>query len=90
MRQKLITIWNTFHFFKKEEEFKDFFQDLLTEKETKELSNRWKVAQLLFKNTSYKDIEKEVGMSSTTIAKISKLVQKNNSGYKNLLLKLKI
>lgn len=69
-------------------ECKNFFRDLLTESELKEFANRWKVAQLLAKKTDYKKIEKETGMSSTTIARISKWLITGTGGYQQAIKKL--
>jgi TrpR-related protein YerC/YecD len=52
----------------------NFLRDLLSEKEILEFSNRFKVAQMLEEKLSYKQIEKETKMSSTTIARISKFL----------------
>ncbi len=71
-----------------ENEAKQFLRDLLTEAELKEFANRWKVAQLLDKKTSYEEIEKETGMSSTTIARISKWLTGGTGGYQLMLKKL--
>jgi TrpR-related protein YerC/YecD len=67
------------------EESKDFFRDLLTEKEIQEFSSRWQVAQMLWQNISYSTIEKETGMSSTTIARISKWLNDGEGGYNKML-----
>ncbi len=75
---------------KTEEECRKFFRDLLTEAETKEFANRWKVACMLNQKVSYKQIEKQTGMSSTTIARISKWLQKGAGGYQLLLNKLEL
>lgn len=65
-----------------EEEYKKFLRDLLTKDEIQEFVNRFKVAQMLDKKISYKKIEKETGMSSTTIARISKWLTKGMGGYR--------
>lgn len=70
-----------------EEECKKFLGDLLTEAEMNEFSNRWKVANMLNKKIDYKKIEKETGMSSTTIARISKWLNGKLGGYKLMLAK---
>ncbi len=72
-----------------EKECQKFFRDLLTEPEIKEFSNRWKVAQMLDKKIQYEIIEKETGMSSTTIARISKWLNTGMGGYKFMLKRLK-
>jgi TrpR-related protein YerC/YecD len=68
-----------------EDECKRYLRDLLTEAEIKEFANRWKVAQMLDKKIPYEDIAKETGMSSTTIARISKWLTKGMGGYKFML-----
>lgn len=70
---------------KNEEECKKFLRDLLTEKEIKEFTNRWKVARMLDKKISYEQIEKETGMSSTTIARIQKWLTGGMGGYRLVL-----
>jgi TrpR-related protein YerC/YecD len=70
------------------DEAKCFFRDLLTEEEIKEFSARWKVARMLSEKISYSEIEKQTGMSSTTIARISKWLNNGMNGYKLMLQKL--
>lgn len=70
------------------DECKRFLRDLLTEAEIKEFSNRWKVARMLAEKVQYKEIEKETGMSSTTIARISKWLENGMQGYKNMINKV--
>ena len=67
---------------KNPKEAKRFFRDLLTEKEIIEFSSRWKAAQLLAKNTPYTQIQEETGLSSTTVARISKWLNRGKGGYK--------
>ena len=73
---------------KNEPECKKFLCDLLTEAEIKEFTNRWKVAQMLNKKKDYKTIEKETGMSSTTIARINKWLKNGMGGYRLMLKRL--
>ncbi|HUQ85482.1 MAG TPA: YerC/YecD family TrpR-related protein [Candidatus Limnocylindrales bacterium] len=74
---------------KSENECQKFFRDLLTEPEIKEFANRWKAAQMLDKKIKYDVIEKETGMSSTTIARISKWLNSGSGGYKFMLKRIK-
>ena len=71
-----------------EQEISGFLVDLLSPTEISEFSRRFKVAQMLESNKNYKEIEKITGMSSTTIARISKCL-KENTGYKNAISLLK-
>lgn len=73
---------------KTQSECKKFLRDLLTEAEIKEFSNRWKVAKMLNKKIDYKTIEKETGMSSTTIARISLWLNRGMGGYRLMLNRL--
>lgn len=72
-----------------EDECKRFLRDLLTRGEIKEFSNRWRVAQMLDAKVPYEKIEKQTGVSSTTIARISKWLNKGKYGYSLVLNKLK-
>lgn len=74
---------------KTEDECKRFLRDLLTEKEIKEFTNRWKVAQMLDQKIPYEEIEKTTGMSSTTIARVNKWLTNGKGGYKLVLNRLK-
>jgi len=66
-----------------------FMRDLLTESEIAECANRWKVARMLSDSVPYTTIEAETDMSSTTIARISKWLNKGMGGYAMMLQKTK-
>lgn len=70
------------------DEAQRFFRDLLTEKEISEFAQRWKVARMLARKISYTRIEEETGMSSTTIARIHKWLEKGMGGYRLMLKRL--
>ncbi|MCI5066472.1 YerC/YecD family TrpR-related protein [bacterium] len=72
-----------------EEEAESFLRDLMTENEIRELALRWKVARMLDALIPYTQIEKETGLSSTTIARISKWLSTGAGGYKQMLKKSK-
>lgn len=59
----------------------NFLRDLLSETEILEFSRRFEVAKLLTQKVSYTEIEKQTGMSSTTIARISKFLTWENKWY---------
>jgi len=63
----------------------EFLLDIMTEKEILEFSRRFDVAKMLDENISYSRIEKKTGMSSTTIARISKALNSENFGYRNAI-----
>jgi len=66
-------------------EAKKFFRDLLTEQEICEFAKRWQAAQMLAQKVSYSEIEKKTGLSSTTVARISRWLNKGMGGYKLII-----
>lgn len=70
-------------------ECRRFLRDLLTEEEINEFAARWKIARMLDRKTQYEIIQKETGMSSTTIARVSKWLNKGKGGYKLVLKRMK-
>lgn len=66
-----------------------FFGDLLTEKEIKEVANRWKAAKMLDFGIGYRKIERVTGMSSATISRIRKIMEEGLGGYRLMIGKLK-
>ena len=72
-----------------DDEARKFFRDLLTEAEINEFAKRWQVARLLNENVQYETITAQTGMSSTTIARISKWLNNGRGGYKLLLNRVK-
>ncbi len=70
---------------KNKEEIKAFLSDILTKSEQKTLLMRLRVAKLLDEGSPYKQIEKETGASSATIAKISEYLKYGYDGYRIVL-----
>lgn len=71
-----------------ESECRCFLRDLLTEQELFDLALRWKAARLLDQGLTYVQIEEETGLSSATIARISKWLHDGAGGYRKILDKL--
>lgn len=61
------------------------FEDLMTVREIKEISQRLSVARMLDAGKSYASIEKETGASATTIARVSKALNYGTGGYRAAL-----
>ena len=76
---------NAFNSLENEKEIRAFLRDLLTDQELTELSLRLRAANLLSKKVPYTEIIKDTGLSSTTIARISKWLQKGEGGYQLVL-----
>ncbi|OIO49496.1 MAG: hypothetical protein AUJ34_01105 [Parcubacteria group bacterium CG1_02_41_12] len=66
-------------------EARKFFRDLLTEAELIEFGKRWQAAQMLNNKIPYSEIVKKTGLSSTTVARISKWLKKGMGGYQLML-----
>ncbi len=62
-------------------EAKLFLRDLLTEKELVEFGNRWKAVKMLDRKVVYAKITEETGLSSTTVARISRWLKSGMGGY---------
>jgi len=73
---------------KTENETGRFLRDLMTEKEIKEFAKRLKAAEMLMEKISYSVIEKETGLSSTTVARVAKWLNGKGGGYKIIINKL--
>lgn len=84
-RDKIENLYQVILELKNIEEAKKFLRDLLTEKEILEFSNRWQTAKMLDKGISYIKIEKKTGLSSRTVARISKWLNQGKGGYKLML-----
>ena len=66
-----------------------FLRDLLTKPEIEEFSKRLLAARWLTDNVQYNAIIEETGLSSTTIARISRWLKRGTGGYKLILNRLK-
>lgn len=64
-----------------EEECRAFFEDLCTIKELQDMAQRLETARLLSEGKNYQEISREVGMSSTTISRVSKCLNYGDGGY---------
>ena len=67
------------------EECYAFFEDALTSKEIVEIAQRLKAAKMLRAGRSYQEVCEETGMSSATISRVSKSLEKGAGGYKLIL-----
>src|SRR3989344_3346129 len=62
-----------------------FLRDLLTEAEIQEFSRRFKAAEMLSERIPYSRIEEETGLSSTTVARVSKWLKGKGGGYRTVI-----
>lgn len=70
---------------KNSDEAQRFLRDLLTSQEIEEFSKRLEAARLLTNDIQYNTIVQKTGLSSTTIARISKWLKGSLGGYSLVL-----
>ena len=70
------------------DEAQRFLRDLLSEEEIAEFAKRFQTAELLSANVPYSQIQKKTGLSSTTIARVSKWLQGELGGYRLIISRL--
>ena len=73
---------------KNEDEAKRFLRDLMTEAEIVEPSKRLKAAEMLTEKIPYSIIEQQTGLSSTTVARVSKWLKGKEGGYRIIIERL--
>jgi TrpR-related protein YerC/YecD len=69
-------------------ELESFLEQILSHKELKELYNRLSAAEMLLDERPYTSIVRDTGVSSATVARIAKLLQKRNSGLRHVFYKI--
>lgn len=67
------------------EECYDFFEDLCTVAEIKEMSRRLHAAIMLSDGHTYAEIAKETGVSTATISRVKRSLRYGNDGYKEVI-----
>ena len=73
---------------KNKDEAKLFLRDLLTREEIEEVSKRLLAARMLTEGSSYREVERATGFSSTTVARVSKWLQGSLGGYRLIISRL--
>lgn len=81
---------NAFKILDSSTETEAFLRDLLTTEEIMEFARRLETARLLANKAQYKEINKKTGLSTATIARISKWLRGPLGGYRTILGKLSV
>ena len=63
------------------EECDQFFDDICTIQELLTIAQRLKTAELLKKGANYQEINRETGMSTTTISRVRRSLDYGSGGY---------
>ncbi len=66
------------------EDFYDFFEDLATIQEIKELTLRFTVARYLSEGKTYSEVERLTRASATTISRVNKCLNYGAGGYQKV------
>ena len=72
----------------KEEDLLNFLRDLCTRDELVELSQRWKIAELLAAGHLYRSIAAKTKVSTTTVTRIAEWLEHGTGGYRATLKKI--
>jgi TrpR-related protein YerC/YecD len=66
---------------KNTEEVARFMEDLCTPAELQDLSDRWQVVPYLMKDTPYRKIYEQTGVSVTTVGRVARAIKYGTGGY---------
>ena len=67
------------------EDCRDFFADLCTIKELKDMAQRFETAILLKKGQNYQEISAALGTSAATISRVSRCLNYGTGGYEKAI-----
>ena len=70
------------------EEYRSFFQDILTPSEFQAIKDRWIVAALLYEGYTYREVNAISGVSITTVARVARFLSDGSGGYQIALERL--
>lgn len=70
---------------KDEKECADFFEDLFTFQELTSIAQRLEIASQISKGKSYNEVNKLMGVSTTTICRVGRSLNYGTGGYKMVL-----
>lgn len=66
-------------------EVKQFLEDLCTPAEVEAMVDRWRVAQLVDRGYSYREIREMTEVSVTTIGRVARFMEHGTGGYRAAL-----
>jgi TrpR-related protein YerC/YecD len=66
-------------------EVREFLEDLCTPAELEAMVDRWRVAQLLNRGYTYRDIRSLTEVSVTTIGRVARFIERGSGGYRTAL-----
>ena len=88
--QEVRELYNAISVLKDEEEVSMFLRDLCTLTEIKAMAERLRVAKLVKKGRSYREICKTTGASTATVTRVAHWLNHGEGGYRLLLERIKM
>lgn len=70
-------------------EARNFFRDLCTIDELKEMTERWQIVKMIDQGHSYRKIAEELNVSTTTVSRVALWLNHGKGGYRAVLERLK-
>ena len=86
--KEVIDLYRAILSLESEDECMKFLDDVLTPKEISDIAQRLKAAHMLSEGKSYLEVSLETGMSTATISRVSKALERGE-GYKTVIDRLK-
>jgi len=87
-QKKAEELWQAVLQLKTKEECRRFFRDLCTIEEMTAMADRWQAVKKVKQGAAYREVAQEVGMSSTTVARVAYWLKHGQGGYKLILKRL--
>lgn len=84
----LYDLLSSFTLLKSLPEAATFITDLLTSDEVKFISKRLRIAKLLLSDWKYRDIEKRLKVSQSTVAKVASWLKEKGEGFRKVISKI--
>ena len=69
-------------------EAENFFRDLCSVEEIRAMSERWQIVKLLSQSLSYREISETLGVSTTTVSRVSLCYREGTGAYSSVLKKI--
>ena len=84
-KERLDNLFKVIEALKGESTVRDFLEDLCTPAELRSMADRWRVANLLFEEVSYRNIYEQTGVSTATVTRVSRAMSYGSGGYRHAL-----
>lgn len=87
-KTKCHNLWEAVLKLRTKRECWQFFRDLCTQEEIIAMADRWQAAKQINAGEAYREIAKDVGMSTATVARVADWLNNGKGGYRLILKRL--